>query len=207
MAELFITNLEDDYRSVVAEGLNAIDAGSMIGSGDLVFIKPNLTFPHFREGVMTTKECVESIVIALKDYTDRIVIGEADSGGYNPFNISEVQEKTGLKALEKTYGIEVVNLSHYEKRTVQPEHGPPRSTYALPDMLLDEVAVTVSAAVPKIHMNTLVSMTVKNLWGCLPIPDLRLKCHPFLKHILFDTVQRLGKTIGIVDGRYGLNRS
>lgn len=58
---------------------------------------------------MTNPECVEALVIALKDYTSRVVVGEADSGGYNRFSIEDVQRKIGLKDLEKKYGIRVVN--------------------------------------------------------------------------------------------------
>ena len=84
-----------------------------------MFIKPNLTFPVFRKGVMTNPECVEALVVALKDYTDHIIIGEADSGGYNRFSIDDVQQKIGLKDLEKKYGIRVVNLSRLPRRDIQ----------------------------------------------------------------------------------------
>ena len=72
---------------------------------------------------------------------------------------------------------------------------------------MDETDIVISAAVPKIHMNTMVSMTVKNLWGCIPEPSVRLKLHPFLDRVLFETVRSLKKTIAVIDGRYGLNRS
>jgi uncharacterized protein (DUF362 family) len=56
-------------------------------------------------------------------------------------------------------------------------------------------------------MNTLVSMTVKNLWGCIPQPPVRLKLHPYLSDVLFAIMHQFRRTIGLVDGRYGLNRS
>ncbi len=54
-------------------------------AGSRVFIKPNLTFPTFKPGVITNPACLEQLIIALKDYTDDITVGEADGGGYNRF--------------------------------------------------------------------------------------------------------------------------
>jgi uncharacterized protein (DUF362 family) len=109
---MFLDSIGAGYLPVIREGLMHVDLGARLKQGDTVFIKPNLTFPVFRKGVMTNPECVEALIIALKDYTDRIVIGEADSGGYNRFDIDGVMEKTGIKAMGRKYGIRTVNLSH-----------------------------------------------------------------------------------------------
>ena len=156
---------------------------------------------------MTNPECVEALVIALKDYTSHITIGEADSGGYNRFSIDEVMQRTGIKDFGKKYGIKITNLSHVPRQTIAVPSKKREIQMPFPTLLLDEVDVVVSAAVPKIHMNTQVSMTVKNLWGCIPEPSIRLRLHPYLDDVLFEIVKRLKKTIGVIDGRYGLNRT
>ena len=79
----FIDTLGDAYLPAIQQGFDWVGARSSIKWGDNVFIKPNLTFPVYRKGVMTNPECVEAIVVALKDYTNRIIVGESDSGGYN----------------------------------------------------------------------------------------------------------------------------
>ncbi len=204
---VYLEALDGSYVDRIRAGLEWTSVTSRLSPDTRVFIKPNLTFPVFRKGVMTDPDCVEAIVIALKDYTSHIVIGEADSGGYNRFDIDVVQEKTGLKAIAARYGVSCVNLSHMPRRTL---HVPTRGRtldVPFPVCLLDETDLVLSAAVPKIHMNTMVSMTVKNLWGCIPEPDDRLRLHPYLSDVLHTIVTRLKETVGLIDGRYGLNRS
>lgn len=204
---IYISELgADGYARPIREGLAWLGEGAAIPSGAKVFIKPNLTFPVFRPGVMTNVACVEALVVALKDFTGDITIGEADSGGYNRFSIDDVQEKIGLKALEKRYGVSVVNMSKQPRRDITIRCGLRAVTFPFPSAL-DEADVVASVAVPKIHMNTLVSMTVKNLWGCVPETQARLRLHPFLDEVLHEVTKNLKRTIAVVDGRYGLNRS
>lgn len=205
-ARIFIERLDADYTPGLRRGLAWMNASSPVPRNATVFIKPNLTFPVYRKGVMTNPECVEALVVALKDYTDRIVIGEADSGGYNKFNIADVQEKIGLKALEKKYGVRVMNLSTMPRREIVIRSGRRRVAFPFPSAL-DEADVVFSVAVPKIHMNTLVSMSVKNLWGCIPETTARLKLHPYLGDVLREVIRNLKRTVAVIDGRYGLNRS
>ena len=204
---VFIDRLDRGYLALIRDGLQWLKLPERLKPSSTVFIKPNLTFPVFRKGVMTNPECVEALVIALKDHTDHIIIGEADSGGYNRFSIDDVQQKIGLKDLGKKYGIRVINLSRLPRREIRFAVGSREIIFPLPELLLDEADMVFSAAVPKIHMNTLVSMTVKNLWGCIPDPSIRLKLHPYLDGVLRETVRHLRTTVALIDGRYGLNRS
>jgi uncharacterized protein (DUF362 family) len=144
--------------------------------------------------------------VALKDYTDRIIVGEADSGGYNRFSIDAVLEKTGIKHLEGRYGIRVVNLSRLPHRPIEFRSRGRTLNVSLPLLLLDETSLLVTAAVPKIHMYAGMSAAVKNLWGCIPDPALRPQLHPSLGKVLFEITKRLPSSLAVVDGRYGLNR-
>jgi hypothetical protein len=56
-------------------------------------------------------------------------------------------------------------------------------------------------------MNTGVSMSIKNQWGCIPVPSTRLDLHPFLEKVLYEVNKRLSPALSIIDGKYGLNRS
>ena len=118
-AKVFIERINQDYLSRIQEGLLFLDIASKIGVGDTIFIKPNLTFPHYKKGVMTSPECIEQLVIALKDYTSNIIIGEADGGGYNRFSMDEVFEKTGIRAIAKKHDVELLNLSKLDSRNIQ----------------------------------------------------------------------------------------
>lgn len=44
---IYINGLGEDYLPVIQEGLEWIDLKSKLKWGDTVFVKPNLTFPHF----------------------------------------------------------------------------------------------------------------------------------------------------------------
>jgi uncharacterized protein (DUF362 family) len=68
---------------------------------------------------MTTPECIEAAVRVFCDLGCYVVVGEADSGGYNRFNIDEVFRATGLQKLVPRYGIRVVNLSRLPYRVIQ----------------------------------------------------------------------------------------
>lgn len=48
---------------------------------------------------MTNAECVEALVVVLKDYIDQITVGEADAGGYNGSSISDVFGDVGLNSM------------------------------------------------------------------------------------------------------------
>ena len=156
---------------------------------------------------MTNPACVEAIVRVLKDYTSDIIIGEADSGGYNRFDINAVLEKTGIRALEKKYGIQVVNLSHLPRRDLEFGYKGREYKVPFPVLLLDETDLFITVPVPKIHMNTGVSMSIKNQWGCIPEPSIRLKLHPVLEKVLYEINKRHRNTLSVIDGKYGLNRS
>ena len=140
---LYIDTLGDAYLPAIQQGFDWVGARSSIKWGDNVFIKPNLTFPVYRKGVMTNPECVEAIVVALKDYTNRIIVGESDSGGYNRFAIDAVLQKTGIKDLEKRYGIRVVNLSHLPDTSIEFAYKGRNLRVPLPDMLVDETDLFV----------------------------------------------------------------
>lgn len=204
---VFLNRLGGDYLAVIRQGLQWIQFGSRVKPGDRVFLKPNLTFPDFRQGVMTNPECVEAAVVAVKDYTDRVTVVESDSGGYNPFSIDEVFEKTGIKALEGKYGVRVVNLASLPRRTETIRYKGQELSVPLSTLQLDESDLLVTIPVPKIHMNAGVSVSVKNQWGCIVEPTARLKLHPYFEKVIYEVNRAVKASVSIVDGRYGLNRS
>ena len=61
--------------------------------------------------------------------------------------------------------------------------------------------------VPKVHANTGVSFAVKNQWGVIQEPALRLKLHPYFKHVIYAVNKALPRSIAVMDGRFGLTRN
>jgi uncharacterized protein (DUF362 family) len=207
---VFIDRLQPDaknYLDLIGRGLADIRFGEHVSSSTRVFIKPNLTFPHYEPGVMTSPDAVQAAILAIRDYTPHVSLGDADSGGYNRFNMDEVYEKTGVKRFADENGARVVNLSSLPRRNVALQCGSKTIEVDLPRLLLDEVDVFITMPVPKIHMNSGVSLTYKNQWGCIPEPQDRLRLHPYFTKVVIALNEVLNTRFAIVDGRFGLNRS
>lgn len=208
MTRVFLGALDSaGYLPVIRQGLEWTGTHSRLKAGDRVCIKPNLTFPEFRPGVMTNPECLEALLIALGDHGTKVTIVEADSGGYNRFRIDEVFEKIGLYELGRRYGAKVLNLSDLPSRTIQVTAGRREIAVPLPCLLLDECDFFITVPVPKVHCNTLVSLAVKNQWGCIPLPKARLELHPYFPEVIYGVNHALRPALALVDGRYGLNRN
>jgi uncharacterized protein (DUF362 family) len=197
--------LAGDYRAPVAAGLEAAGFFRDVPAGGRVFLKPNLTFPVYRPGVMTSFECLKAVVEILRERGFHVIIGEADSGGYNRFSMDEVFAKTGITELARATGAEVVNISFSESELIPVRASWRTLAVPLPRRLLHEVDAFISLPVPKIHMNTLVSLSLKNQWGCIQEPAERLKLHPYFAETIYEVCHRLPRPYAVVDGRFGLN--
>jgi uncharacterized protein (DUF362 family) len=204
---IHLERLGETYGDAIRRGLEHTGLGARIRPGDTVFLKPNLTFPQFRPGVMTTPECVEALVLALLDYTPNVIVGEADSGGYNPFSMDEVFRSTGLDAIARRTGTRLVNLTREPSRDLRFVERGHELSVPLPVLLLDEVDHVLTVPVPKVHANTGVSMSIKNQWGCIQAPSMRLRLHPFFARVVFEVNRALRVAGSVIDGRFGLNRN
>jgi uncharacterized protein (DUF362 family) len=196
-----------DYLVAIREGLAYIGFGEGLPAPPRLFIKPNLTFPSYRPGVMTSPEALEAAIATLKDYTPHITIGDSDSGGYNPFRMEDVYEATGISEFAGRHGVQVVNLSRLERQTIPISTRRGRTFLAMPRLLTEEIDALITMPVPKIHMNTGVSLTFKNQWGCIPEPNDRLRLHPDFSEVVVEVNRAVKAAVAIIDGRFGLNVS
>jgi uncharacterized protein (DUF362 family) len=204
---VFIDDLGVDYLDPVRRGLEHVEFFTRFPAPSRVFLKPNLTYPIYRPGVMTSIECLSAVVRLLVDRGYRVTIGEADSGGYNRFSMDEVFDATGIRTLATEQGVEILNLSFTEPVVFEVRCGLRRLRVPVPRVLLEGFDAFVSLPVPKIHMNTLVSLSIKNEWGCIQDPAQRLRLHPYFSRVIFEVCSRLPPAFAIVDGRWGLDRS
>jgi len=202
---VYIEHIQCDDLERIRQGLEWIDFAQLVSNSSHIFIKPNLTFPTYRPGVMTSLEAIEAAILAIREYTPHIYIGDADSGGYNRFSMNEVYRETGLWQFANKYGVQVVNLSHIPRKTISFTYRHRTFTLDLPRLLTDEIDLLITMPVPKVHANTGVSLTFKNQWGCIPEPRDRLKLHPYFQHVIWEVNRAVKARVAIVDGRYGLN--
>jgi uncharacterized protein (DUF362 family) len=205
--KVFLTRLEKDYAAPIEAGLIDVGFFTSVRSGATVFLKPNFTFPVYRPGVMTSFACIKATTECLVQRGYKVIIGEAESGGYNPFSMDAVFEQMGMNELARQTGARLVNISYTEPEILKLRIGLRKVSVPMPKMLLHDIDAFITMPVPKIHMNTHVSMSIKNQWGCIQAPSERLKLHPFFAEVIFEVNRRLPKAHSIIDGRFGLNGS
>jgi uncharacterized protein (DUF362 family) len=202
-----VFDLAEGHVPAVTMGLERTGFFRDVPAGGTVFLKPNLTFPVFKPGVMTSYACLEAVVRCLRARGYQVIIGEADGGGYNRFAMDQVFENMGISQLARETGARIVNLSFCEPETLRIQAARRELQVVFPKLLLREIDAFITLPVPKIHMNSLVSMSIKNQWGCIQVPAERLKLHPYLAEVMYEFNRRLPNAYSIIDGRYGLNRS
>src|SRR5215470_5692647 len=115
---VYLQRLTGNYPTLAREGLELVGFFQNIAPGSTVFLKPNLTFPTYRPGVMTSLECLRAVTELLTGRGYQVIIGEADSGGYNRFSMDEVFAKTGINELAQRTGARVVNISFTDPEIV-----------------------------------------------------------------------------------------
>ncbi len=197
----------DDYLPRIRAGLDYIRFGTLVSGDTRIFIKPNLTYPEYKPGVMTNPAAVAAAIQAVHDYTPHIWIGDSDSGGYNRFSMDSVYDATGMRDICRPFGAQIVNLSSLPRRAIHFRYAGHDFSLDLPVLLLDEIEFTLTMPVPKVHGNTGVSLSFKNQWGCIPENKDRLRLHPYFQHVIFEVNKAIKTQFAIVDGKFGLNRN
>src|SRR5439155_22859244 len=84
---VYLQRLASNYPALVREGLEQVGFFENVPPGSKVFLKPNLTFPTYQPGVMTSFECLKAVTELLAGQGYQVISGEADSGGYNRFSM------------------------------------------------------------------------------------------------------------------------
>ncbi len=171
-----------------------------------VFIKPNLTYPKFKEGVTTRLEFVESLVAALRkiNSTTKIYIGEGE-GGYNSFSMTEALREMGFNEMASKYpNVEIINLSAVPRVTVEIMAKNKPYYIELPAFFFNEIDFSISCPVPKVHCMTKITLSLKNQWGCLP-DTMRLKNHYVFNEIINQVCEKLKFRYAFLDGKFGLD--
>jgi len=168
-----------------------------------VFVKPNLTFPRATPGVTTTPQFLHNLLAVLAQTGAEVFVGESN-GGYGSFLATAAFEGHELPRICKQTKTTLVNLSESEKRVYSRVKDGVRGKVLLPRFLAEEVDFTISVPVLKVHAMTTVSLSVKNLWGCVP-NDLRLLEHASLNHQLALIGDLIRARFGVIDATYGLD--
>lgn len=188
-----------------ASAIKSISLYEDFAKARAVFIKPNLTYPVYKEGVTTRMEFVRCLVAALRQInsTTKIYIGEGE-GGYNCFSMTEAMRDMGFYGIMEHYpNVEVVNLSTLKRIKIQINAKNKPYELELPELFFKEIDFSISCPLPKVHCMTKVTLSLKNQWGCLP-DTMRLKNHYVFEEIINQVCGQLKFRYAFLDGKFGL---
>lgn len=174
-----------------------------IKNDSTIFIKPNFTFPFYKEGITTNPLVLQHLLGLLKDKADRVIVGESD-GGNRSFTADQAFKGHGMYEICKATGAELINLSTIPAETVKGTIQGVSVKVQLPKMLLNDIDCFISVPVLKVHVMTTVTLSMKNLWGCYP-DTMRCLHHKYLSRKLTLITKLLNPQLILIDGTYALD--
>ena len=194
-----VSNLHND----IVNSLEFIKWKDIISNDSTVFIKPNFTYPFYKEGITTNPLVLKEILAVLKDRAGRVIVGESN-GGNHSFTADRAFKGHGMHEICKETGAEFVNLSTLHARYVEGPIQGKKVKVQVPDLLVDEIDCFISVPVLKVHVMTTVTLSMKNLWGCNP-DTMRCLQHKYLSRKLTLLTKVLNPKIALIDGTYALD--
>lgn len=203
MNPAYITEVNEGLKRSLLDSLEFISWKKYLKKDSVVFVKPNFTFPRYKEGVTTSPELLRSLLEIVKNRSGNIILGESN-GGNHSFKTEEAFRGHRMYEICKEIGVELVNLSNLPSKSVESEIQSKKVKVQLPKMLFEKVDCFISVPVLKVHVMTGVSLGLKNLWGCYP-DTMRCLHHQNLDCKLALMAKLLNPKITVIDGLYGLD--
>lgn len=194
-----IENLKEDIK----KSLVFVKWKKQVKKDSTVFVKPNFTYPYYKEGITTSPKLLKYFLEILKDRADNVIVGEAD-GGNHSFTADESFEGHQMPEICRETGVELVNLSKIEAEFVKDNINGRDVKVQLPKLLLEDIDCLISVPVLKVHVMTQVTLSMKNLWGCYP-DTMRGLYHKNLSEKLTLITKVLNPKLIVMDGIYALD--
>ena len=185
----------------VFKALDLIDYKKALTGYEQVLIKINfITDKTWDTGATTDPIVVEAIIRKLENLPVKIYVVESDA---TITNADKAFEKTGMKEMCDRNGIEWLNLRHVKDRVkIEIPNGEALKSITVP-RLVTESAI-ISAAKLKTHLNTTVTLGMKNMFGLLP-DKLKGKYHmKGISKVVVDINSVLRSALTVIDGFVGM---
>ena len=193
----------EDLKNEVQKSLDYIKWKDYIKKDSTVFLKPNFTYPYYKEGITTSPQLIKVLLDIFKDRADKVFLGESDGGNYS-FTADESFKGHLMPQICKESGVELINLSKQASETVMASVNGKNVKVILPEILLQDIDSFISVPVLKVHAMTNVTLSIKNLWGCYPDTN-RYLYHQNLAEKLVLITKMLCPKMAIVDGTFALD--
>ena len=201
---IHLGRVSEDLSRELEKAFDRIGLLSQLSKVSKVFVKPNFTYPRHMPGITTSPEFLEAVIRIAANHGAEIFVGESN-GGYGSFRAADAFGGHRLREICNDTKATAVNLSEQEAREYTGTVAGRKTTVVLPRFLVEEVDLTISAPVLKVHVMTTVSLSVKNLWGCCPL-DLRLLQHAQLDRKLKLIAELTKARFAFIDATYGLDK-
>jgi len=185
----------------VFKALDLIDYKKALAGHDKVLIKVNfITDKTWDTGATTDPIVVEAIIKKLKDLPVNVYVVESDA---TMTSADKAFEVTGMKDVCSRNGVEWVNLRYIKDRVkLKVSNGEALKSITVP-RLVTESAV-ISAAKLKTHVNTGVTLGMKNMFGLLP-DKYKGKYHlKGISKVVVDINTALKSAVTVIDGFVGM---
>jgi uncharacterized protein (DUF362 family) len=185
----------------VFKALDLIDYKRALAGYDKVLIKVNfITTKTWDTGATTDPIVVEAIIRKLADLPVKVYVVESDA---TITNADKAFETTGMKDMCRRNGVEWLNLRHVkDKVTLEVPDGEVLKTVTVPRLVTE--AAVISAAKLKTHVDTTVTLGMKNMFGLLP-DKFKGRYHlKGISKVIVDINTVLRPAITIIDGFVGM---
>ncbi len=188
-------------REAVRRAVELVGGLSFVRRGYRVLIKPNLCCPKpYTTGATVCPEVVIELAKMVREAGGKPIIGESPIVGYK---LSEILYKTGLGDLARKEGIEVADFDSEEPQEVVVQNSLVLESFLTAPTVL-ECDHIVSVAVMKTHMEAGVTLSMKNMKGCLWRSE-KYKPHRLGLHQgIVDLCSTIRPSLAIIDATVGM---
>lgn len=202
--DVWIGGVQDQADSVA----QALDTGlaavhKVPSRGTRWAVKVNLAYPQYVPGVVNGKSFIEGLCRWAADRGIGLIFVEGD-GGNGSYRAEDAFDGNGVSDLARAHGMRCVSVSRepWDWRETYVQGRAVRLPYA-PFFRRREYDQLVTTPLFKNHVFTVVSLGMKNLWGCIPDP-YRMYYHHVLDEGIVALCKELQPDLSIFDGIVGL---
>lgn len=187
----------ESISEAIETGFNRV--GVVPSRGERWVVKLNLTYPTYLPGVVNAPVFVEGLCQWASDREIRLSLIEGD-GGNGSYTTQDAFDGNGVSRIAKKYRVSCVSISDapWDWRETRVAGKTVKLPYS-PFFRRREFDRFVSAPLFKNHILTTVSLSMKNLWGCIP-DAYRMYYHYQLDHGIVALCKELQPDYSIFDG-------
>jgi uncharacterized protein (DUF362 family) len=201
MSSLVAVVKGDRGHEPVFKALDMINYKSALAGWEKVLIKVNfITDKTWDTGATTDPIVVEAIIKKLEALPVKIYVVESDA---TMTDADQAFEKTGMKDMCERNGIECLNLRYVQDKVeLAIPDGEALKSITVPRIVTE--SAVISAAKLKTHVNTGVTLGMKNMFGLLP-EKFKGKYHlKGISKVVVDINTVLKPALTVIDGFVGM---